>query len=129
FGFITLLFALIYKILPDVKIAWRDVWIGAAVTALLFTLGKYLISLYLGRSSTTSAFGAAGALVVILLWVYYSSQLFLFGAEFTRVYASKRGSPVVPAENAIPVTLESRARQGMPRTTDLETKLCTSHEA
>ena len=92
FGVITLLFAMIYKVLPDVKIAWGDVWIGAAVTSLLFTLGKFLIGLYLGNSSAGSAYGAAGSLVVLLLWVYYSAQILLFGAEFTQVYAKRRGS-------------------------------------
>ena len=101
FGFITLLFAIIYKVLPDVRINWRDVWIGAAVTALLFTVGKYLIGLYVGRSAVTSSYGAAGSLVVVLLWVYYSSQVFLFGAEFTRTYMEQGGTPVVPTDNAM----------------------------
>jgi len=83
---ITLLFALIFKVLPDVSLNWRDVWPGAALTALLFTLGKFLIGLYLGRSASGSAYGAAGALIVLLVWIYYSAQLLLFGAEFTRVY-------------------------------------------
>jgi membrane protein len=100
FGLITLLFALIYKILPDVAIAWSDVWIGAALTALLFTVGKYLIGLYLGRSSWVSAYGAAGSLVVVLVWVYYSSQILLFGAAFTQVYARRSGKPLVPTKNA-----------------------------
>lgn len=100
-GFITVLFALLFKVMPDVKIAWRDVWVGAAVTAVLFTLGKYLIGLYLGQSSVTSPFGAAGSLAVLLIWVYYSSQLILFGAEFTRVYALHRGARVVPTANAV----------------------------
>jgi len=114
FGFSMLLFAMIYKLLPDVHIAWRDVWIGAAVTALLFTAGKYLLGLYLGWSGATSAFGAAGSLVAILLWVYYSAQIFLFGAEFTRAYANQLGSQVRPAKNAVPVTPEQHARQGRP---------------
>jgi membrane protein len=92
FVLITVLFAMIYKIMPRVRIAWRDVWIGAAITSLLFTVGKYLIGLYIGRSGVTSAFGAAGSLVVILLWVYYSAQIFLLGAEFTWVYAHRFGS-------------------------------------
>jgi membrane protein len=87
FGFFVLVFALIYREVPDVRIAWGDVWPGALVTALLFSAGKYLIGLYLGHSGATSAYGAAGSLVLVLLWVYYSSQIFLFGAEFTRVYA------------------------------------------
>jgi membrane protein len=101
FTFITLLFALIFKLLPDAKIAWRDVWIGALVTALLFNLGKYLIGLYIGQSGTTSAFGAAASLVLILVWVYYSSQILLLGAEFTRVYANRYGAHVIPADNAV----------------------------
>ncbi|MGH8727440.1 MAG: YihY/virulence factor BrkB family protein, partial [Burkholderiales bacterium] len=89
---ITGLFAMIYKILPSVKISWHDVWIGATVTAILFTIGKFLIGLYLGKSGVTSGFGAAGSLVVLLVWVYYSSQIFLLGAEFTRAYAHQCGS-------------------------------------
>jgi membrane protein len=89
----TVLFAMIYKALPRVQLSWHDVWLGAAVTAVLFLLGKYLIGLYLAYGSVASGYGAAGALVVILVWVYYSSQIFLFGAAFTRVYAeSRRGS-------------------------------------
>ena len=86
------LFALIYKLLPRVDIAWRDVWIGALVTALLFAVGKFLIGLYIGHSGVASGFGAAGSFVVLLVWVYYSSQIFLLGAEFTWVYAHERGS-------------------------------------
>jgi membrane protein len=92
FAFVTVTFAMIYKLMPRVRIGWRDVWIGAAVTALLFAIGKSLIGLYLGRSSFASGFGAAGSLVVLLLWMYYSAQIFLLGAEFTRVYASTFGS-------------------------------------
>ncbi|HLJ93866.1 MAG TPA: YihY/virulence factor BrkB family protein [Gemmataceae bacterium] len=120
FAFCTLLFAMIYKILPDVRIAWREVWIGAAVTALLFTAGKYLLSLYLGWSSTTSAFGTAASLVIVLLWVYYSAQIFLFGAEFTRAYADRFGSQICPTKNAVRITREQLARQGIPRTEDVE---------
>ena len=92
FGAITLLFAMIYKILPDVSIRWSDVWIGAGMTSLLFTIGKLVIGLYLGKSEVGLVYGAAGSLIVILLWVYYASQIFLFGAEFTAVYASSHGS-------------------------------------
>jgi len=92
FGIITLVFAMFYKSLPRVSIDWRDVWTGATVTALLFTIGKLLIGLYLGRTSTASAFGAAGSLVVLLVWVYYSAQIFLLGAEFTWVYTHRHGS-------------------------------------
>src|SRR5207302_4706809 len=88
----SVLFAMIYKVIPRVRIAWRDVWVGAAVTAALFAVGKWLIGLYLGKSSVASAFGAAGSLVVLMLWVYYSAQIFLFGAEFTRMYAEEHGS-------------------------------------
>jgi membrane protein len=88
----TGLFALIYKLLPRVDIAWHDVWIGAIVTALLFAVGKFLIGLYIGQSGVASGFGAAGSFVVLLIWVYYSSQIFLLGAEFTWVYAHERGS-------------------------------------
>jgi membrane protein len=93
----TLLFAMIYKYIPRERLAWSDVWTGAAVTALLFTIGKFLIGLYLGKSSFNSAYGATGSLVVLLLWIYYSAQIFLLGAEFTRVvtyqYGSRRSSP------------------------------------
>jgi membrane protein len=91
FGVITFLFALIFKLLPDTEIAWKDVWVGAALTAVLFTIGKYLIGLYLGNSSVGSAYGAAGSLAVFLIWVYYSSQILFFGAEFTKVYANQYG--------------------------------------
>ena len=92
FVVITFMFAVIYKLLPDVKIAWRNVWTGAAVTAVLFTIGKTLIGLYLGRSTVASVYGAAGSLIVILLWVYYSAQIVFFGAEFTKVYARRFGA-------------------------------------
>jgi membrane protein len=92
FGLITVIFALIYKIMPRVRVQWRDVWVGASVTALLFTIGKSLIGLYIGRSGVTSGFGAAGSLAVVLVWVYYSAQIFLLGAEFTWVYAHTFGS-------------------------------------
>jgi membrane protein len=100
---ITLLFAMIFKFLPDVKIAWRDVWIGALITAGLFTAGKEILGLYLGKSGVASSYGAAGSLIVLLLWVYYSAQIVFFGAEFTKAYANKFGSRVVPAENAVAV--------------------------
>jgi membrane protein len=91
-GMTVLLFALIYKYVPNEHIPWSDVWVGATVTALLFTIGKLLIGLYLGRSSFNSAYGGAGSLVVLLLWIYYSAQIFLLGAEFTRVFAYEHGS-------------------------------------
>jgi membrane protein len=117
FAVITGSFALIFKLLPDVKMAWGDVWLGAAVTSLFFTIGKLLIGLYLGKSAVASAYGAAGSLVVIVVWVYYSAQILLFGAEFTKVWTRRRGSGFVPEKTAMPVTQEARAEQGMgPRT-------------
>jgi membrane protein len=92
FAVITALFALLLKYLPDTEIAWRDVWVGAALTALLFTLGKTLIGLYLGRSSVASTYGAAGSVVVVIVWVYYAAQIFFFGAELTQAYAHRHGS-------------------------------------
>ena len=108
FAVTTLGFAMIYKLMPRVKVQWRDVWLGAAVTALLFTIGQLLIGLYIGKSGITSGFGAAASLIVIFVWVYYSAQVFLLGAEFTWIYArtfgSKRGS-VKPAEAVAPVAV------------------------
>jgi membrane protein len=94
-GVITVLFALLYKFLPDAEIAWRDVWLGAFVTAVFFSLGKTLIGLYLGNSAIASSFGAAGSLVLLLVWIYYSAQILFFGAEFTEVYANNFGSKIV----------------------------------
>jgi membrane protein len=115
FVIITLMFAMIYKLLPDVKLAWRNVWAGAALAALLFTIGKSLIGLYLGRSTVASVYGAAGSLVVILLWTYYSAQIVFFGAEFTKVYSRRFGAVVVPDSTAVTLTPEARAAQGMDR--------------
>ena len=92
FALATTVFAMLYKFMPRVTIHWRDVWAGAAVTALLFTIGKSLIGLYIGKSAVSSGFGAAGSLVVVLVWVYYSAQIFLLGAEFTKVYSQAHGS-------------------------------------
>jgi membrane protein len=100
-------------VLPDVEIGWEDVWIGATVTGLLFTIGKFLISLYLGTSSIASSFGAAGALILILVWVYYSTTIFLLGAEFTKVYASRFGSGICPSQNAQFVSVAMRHEQGL----------------
>jgi membrane protein len=97
---IAALFAMLFKYLPDVKIAWRDVWFGAIVTSALFLIGKAAIGLYLGRSSTATTYGMAGSFVVLLLWVYYSAQIFFFGAELTQVYAKLRGARIRPAEGA-----------------------------
>lgn len=110
---VTVLFALIFKFLPDAKIAWSDVWVGAVLTAVLFAVGKLLIGLYLGKASIGSAYGAAGSLVVLLVWIYYSSLILFFGAELTQVYARRFGSRIVPKEGAEPVTAEGRAQQGL----------------
>ncbi len=119
FGVICLLFAIIFKYLPDAEIRWMDVWVGAVLTALLFTVGKYLLGLYLGRGSVTSSYGAAGSLVLILLWVYYSSLILLYGAELTRVYADHFGPGLRPSPNAVRLTREDLARQGIPRDEDI----------
>ena len=107
---VTLLFALIFKYLPDAKVWWRDVWFGAFMTAIFFALGKWALGLYLGSGSAASAYGAASSLISLLLWVYYSSQILLFGAEFTQVWASRSGRRVVPDEHAIRVELKEVAR-------------------
>lgn len=99
----TLLFGIMFKVLPDAKMRWRDLWVGAFVTALLFSLGKLLIGLYLGRSHVGSAYGVAGSLAVLLIWVYYSSLIVFLGAEFTRAWASSYGQEIVPAEGAVRV--------------------------
>ncbi len=109
FVVIMLLFAMIYRLLPDVKIAWRDVWFGAAFTTLLFIAGKSLIGLYLGRAGIASAYGAAGSLAALLVWLYYSAQIFLFGAELTRAFAGRWGSRIVPKEDAVLVGEPTRA--------------------
>lgn len=103
FGVITLLFALIFKVLPDVELRFRDVWLGAAATALLFAVGKFGLGLYLGRASVASPYGAAGSIVVLVIWVYYAAQILFFGAEFTQAYARHRGSHIVPSDHAVEV--------------------------
>jgi membrane protein len=115
FCVITFLFGMIFKLLPDVSVAWRDVWLGAALTSLLFTLGKVVIGLYLGRTTIGSAYGAAGSLVVVLLWVFYSAEILFFGAEFTKVWARRRGAGAVPTEAAMLLTEEAKAEQGRAR--------------
>lgn len=101
FGFITLMFALMFRYLPDVHIQWKDVWIGSLITACLFVLGKYVLGLYLGQSSFGSTYGAAGSLVILLAWVYYSAQILFFGAEFTQAYAREYGGKIEPNEHAV----------------------------
>jgi membrane protein len=100
-GLITLLFALIFKFIPDIEISWRNVWLGAAITAIFFTIGKQLIGLYLGRSDVGNTFGAAGSMALIMIWVYYSSQILFLGAEFTQVVAKKTGKQPRPDEHAV----------------------------
>jgi membrane protein len=111
-------FALIYKIMPRVRIRWLDVWIGAAVTALLFTIGKLLIGVFIGKSGITSVFGAAASLAVVLIWVYYSAQIFLMGAEFTWVYAHTFGSlkeqPMAPVQSVPSRTQTAEGAAGSP---------------
>jgi membrane protein len=113
FGIVTVLFAFIFKVLPDARVQWRNVWVGAVATGFLFEIGKFALSFYLGRESTASGFGAAGSVVLLLLWVYYASCILLFGAEFTRVYARATGHAILPIEGAVPVTAEERAQQGL----------------
>ncbi len=107
FGVVTVLIAAIYKFLPDVNIPWKNLWVGAGVTAVLFNLGKFLLGLYLGSSSVGSAYGAAGSLVVVLIWVFYSAQILLFGAEFTQVYSKYRGLPIEPSKHAVRLPKQS----------------------
>ena len=106
FSIVVLLFAMIFKFLPDVKIQWRDVWIGAVMTAVLFGIGKWLLGYYLGSGAAGSAYGAASSLITLLLWVYYSSQILLFGAEFTQVYAGRSGRALKPSEYAVRIKIQ-----------------------
>jgi membrane protein len=108
FAVIVLLFAMIFRFLPDAKIAWRDVWVGATLTAVLFALGKFVLGLYLGSGAAGSAYGAASSLITLLLWIYYAAQILLFGAEFTQVYANTYGTRVEPEEHAVKVEITER---------------------
>jgi len=103
FAVVVILFAMIFKFLPDARIEWRDVWIGAVITAIFFGVGKWALGLYLGSGAAASAYGAASSLITLLLWIYYSSQILLFGAEFTQVYANWAGRRVAPSEHAVPI--------------------------
>jgi membrane protein len=100
FAVITLLFAAMFKVMPDARIAWRDVWVGAVVTALLFALGKWALAFYLGRSNPGDAFGAAGSLALILIWIYYATMILLFGSEFTEAWATEKGSGITAEKGA-----------------------------
>ncbi|MEA2575887.1 MAG: rane protein [Chloroflexia bacterium] len=113
-GIITLMFVLLFKFLPDVQVAWKDVVVGAFFTAVLFTVGQIALGLYLGSGSVGTAFGGAGSIVIILVWIYYSALIFFIGAELTQVYARRFGSRVVPSANAEPLTEEARAQEGIP---------------
>jgi membrane protein len=117
FAVITVLFALIFKVLPDVKLRWRDVWLGAAMTSALFALGRFVIGQYVGRAALWASYGTgAKSLVALLVWVYYSAQILFFGAEFTKAYTKRLGSGVAPpTEVAVPLTDEARAEQGIPK--------------
>lgn len=108
FGFITVLFALIFKILPNAEIKWKDVWIGSALISLLFTLGKMAIGFYLGSSGIASTFGAARSLVIVMLWTFYSAQIFLFGAEFTKIYADRFGSKIIPDTTGVRIEIRKK---------------------
>jgi membrane protein len=114
-GIMTLLFAALFRFLPDVIISWKNVWLGALVTAVLFQFGKYALSVYLTKASPGSAYGAAGSLVALLVWVFYSAQIVFFGAEFTRIYANQFGGRIIPSRNAQPLTQAMREQQGVPR--------------
>jgi membrane protein len=105
---VVLLFAMIFRYLPDAKIAWRDVWVGATLTAVLFALGKFILGLYLGSGAAGSAYGAASSLITLLLWIYYAAQILLFGAEFTQVYANTYGTRVEPQEHAVKVAITEK---------------------
>jgi len=112
-GIYTVLFAAVFKFVPDVKISWRDTWVGGALTAVLFLIGKYGLSFYLSRGSATSVFGAAGSLAALLIWIYYSAQIFFFGAEFTQVYARRMGNKILPDDDAVALDGAERAKAGL----------------
>ena len=112
FGVITLLFAVMFKIVPDAEVAWKDVWVGALVTGALFMIGKYAIGFYLGRSNPGEVYGAAGSLAILLVWIYYASMIVFFGAEFTQTWAERRGEGVVPEKGAVRVVQEERHVRG-----------------
>lgn len=117
-GIITLMFTVLFKFLPDVQVAWKDVVVGSFITAVLFTVGQIALGIYLGSGSVGTAFGAAGSIVIILVWIYYSALIFFIGAELTQVYARRFGSRVVPDSNAEPLTEEARAQEGIPSKDD-----------
>ena len=114
FAVTTILFAMVFKVLPDVKIRWRDVWLGAALTSALFAAGRYVIGKYIGQAALFQSYGqGARSLVALLVWVYYSAQILIFGAEFTKTYTKRLGAGATPTEAAVPLTDEARAQQGI----------------
>lgn len=121
-GFITVIFGLMFKVLPDAKINWKDVWVGSLITTALFTIGKFLIGFYLGNSSFNSAYGAAGSLVIILVWIYYSTIIFLFGAELTSVYAEESGSKIKPYDTAVKVQVVELEKNDKNETTAVKSE-------
>ncbi|HTV24096.1 MAG TPA: YihY/virulence factor BrkB family protein [Polyangiaceae bacterium] len=127
-GITTVLFGLIYKVIPDARINWHDVWVGAFATAVLFSVGRIALSWYVGRSATVSPFGAAGSLVALVVWVYYSAQILFFGAEFTQVFATRYGSRIVPSPNAVhlhDLPPEPKAREGRKERLDCSKEDCS----
>lgn len=115
-GVTAFIFALIFKVIPDVQVAWRDVVMGALVTAVLFSLGRALLGLYIGYSGVGSSYGAAGSIVALVIWTYYSAQIFLFGAEFTQAYAAHYGSRIEPSKEAVPIgAADSERASGKPK--------------
>jgi membrane protein len=108
------IFAALFRLLPDARVAWKDVWVGAAITSVLFAVGRFVLGYYLASSSVAGPFGAAGSLVIVLLWVYYTAQIMLFGAEFTKVYANRCGEPIQPDANAVLLSEHDRVKQGIP---------------
>ena len=121
FVVITVLFAMIFKVLPDVKIRWRDVWLGAALTSGLFAAGRYVIGKYIGQEALWDSYGkGAKSLVALLVWVYYSAQILIFGAEFTKTYTKRLGAGATPTEVAVPLTEEARAQQGITKSEVVE---------
>lgn len=108
---ITALFALLFKVVPDANVQWKDVWVGAAVTAVLFVIGKFALGVYLGRASVASPYGAAGSIIVLVIWVYYAAQILFLGAEFTQVFARRRGARIEPSSHAVPVETVKKAKE------------------
>lgn len=129
FLLVTLLFALIYKVMPDAIVGWHDVWIGAATTSLLFAIGKWLFGLYLGHSTIGAGYGAAGSLVIVVLWTYYSSLILLFGAEVSQVQAKLAGEEIIPTKQAVHVTEHARIQEGRPHHESVEQSLADQNAA